>query len=52
MEDYVKPTKRELITDLYILHVGTHDLSLDDALKVISSRIIDATKSLMTEKTK
>ena len=30
IEDYRKPTKRDSNTDLYILHVGTNDLSLDD----------------------
>ena len=50
MEDYTKPTKRDFNPDLYILHVGTNDLSLDDTPEVISSRIIDTAKSLMTEK--
>ena len=50
MEDYTKPTKRDFIPDLYILHVGTNDLSLDDTPEVISSRIIDTAKSLMTQK--
>ena len=49
MEDYTKPSKRDLNPDLYILHVGTNDLSLDDTPEVISSRIIDTAKSLMTE---
>ena len=49
MEIYAKPTKRDFNPDLYILHVDTNDLSLDDTPEVISSRIID-TKSLMTEK--
>ena len=52
MEDYTKPTKRDFNPDLYIIHVRTNDLSLDDTLKVISSRIIDTAKSLMTEKIK
>ena len=30
MEDYRKPTKRDSNSDLYTLHVGTNDLSLDD----------------------
>ena len=33
MEDYTKPTKRDFNPDLYMLHVGTNDLSLDDTLK-------------------
>ena len=52
MEDYTKPTKRNFKPDLHILHAGTNDLSLDDTPEVISSRIIDIGKSLMTEKNK
>ena len=39
--DYIKPTKRHFNSDLYILHVGTNDLSLDDTAEVTSSRIKD-----------
>ena len=39
MKDYTKPTKRDFNPDLYILHVGINDLSLDDTPEVISSRI-------------
>ena len=35
-----------------MLHIGTNDLSLDDKPEVISRRIIDTAKSLMTEKNK
>ena len=52
MEENTKPTKRDFNPDLYILHVETNDLSLDDTPEVISSRIIDTAKSLMTEKNK
>ena len=52
MEDYTKPTKRDFNPDLYILHVRKNDLSLDGTPEVMSSRIIDTTKSLITEKTK
>ena len=52
MEDYTKPTKRDFNPDLYIIHVGTNDLSLDDTPEVISTRIMDTAKSLMTEKNK
>ena len=45
MEDYTKP-------DSYILYVGTNNLSLDDTPEVISSRIKDTAKSLMTEEIK
>ena len=49
MEDYTKPTKINFNPDFYTLHVGTNDLSLDDRPEVVSSRIIDTAKSLMTE---
>ena len=52
IEDYTKHTKRDFNQDLYILHVQTNDLSLDDTLKVISNRIMKTVKSLMTGKTK
>ena len=52
MEEYAEPTKRVFNPDLYILHVVKNDLLLDDTPKVISSRIIDSAKSLMTEKNK
>ena len=52
MEDHTKPIKRDFNPDLYILHVGTNDLLLDDTPEVISSRIIDTVKSLMTIKNK
>ena len=41
MENYTKPTKRDFNLDLYILQVGTSDLSLDDTPEMISSCIID-----------
>ena len=34
------------------MHVGTNDLSSDNTPRVISSRIIDTSKSMMTEKTR
>ena len=40
MEDYTKPTKRDL----------KNNFSLDDTPEVMSSRIIDTAKSLMIEK--
>ena len=46
MGDYTKPTKRDFNPDLYIIHVGTNDLSLDDTPEVISNCIIDTAKSL------
>ena len=44
----LKTPKRDFNPDLDILHVGTNHLSLNYASKVISSCIIDTSKSLMT----
>ena len=51
MEDSTKLIKGDFNPDLYILHVQTNDLSLDDMPEVTSNLIIDTTKSLMTENT-
>ena len=37
MEDNTRPTERGFNPDLYILHIGTNDLLLDDTPEVISS---------------
>ena len=50
MEVYTKPTRRDFNPDLYIVHVGTNDLSLDGTPEVISSCIIDTAKALMAGK--
>ena len=52
IKGYTKPTKRDFNPDLYILHVGTNDLSLNDIPEVIPSHIIDTAISMVTEKTK
>ena len=49
MEDYTKPTKRDFNPDLYILRVATNDLLLDDTPKVISSRIVNSAKPLISD---
>ena len=46
MDDYTKPTKRDFNPNLYKLHVGAHDVSLDDTLGVISNSIIDINLSI------
>ena len=46
MEDYTKLNKRDFNPNLFILHVGTNDLSLDGTPEVTSSHIIDTAKSL------
>ena len=52
MEDSTKLIKGDFNPDLYILHVQTNDLSLDDMPEVISNLIIGTAKSLMTGNTK
>ena len=52
MKNYTISIKSEFNPDLYISHVGTNDLSLDNTLEMISNHIIDTAKSLLTEKMK
>ena len=52
MKNYTISIKSEFNPDLYIQHVGTNDLSLDNTLEMISNHIIDTAKSLLTEKMK
>ena len=52
MKNYTISIKNEFNPDLYISHVGTNDLSLDNTLEMISNHIIDTAKSLLTEKMK
>ena len=40
MQYYIKPTKRHFDPSLYILHVGTNDLSLEDIPEAIPEQII------------
>ena len=49
MQDYIKPTKREFDPSLYLLHVGTNDLLLEDTPEVISKRITATAESLKKE---
>ena len=45
----VKSAKRHFDPSLYILHVATNDLSLEDIMEVISERIIATVGSLKKE---
>ena len=40
MRDYIKPTERDFSPSLYIIHIDTNDLFLEDIPKIISKRII------------
>ena len=49
MRDYIKPAKRDFDPSLYLLHVGTNDLWLEDTPLAISKQIIVTAKSLKNE---
>ena len=36
MQNYIKPTKQDFDPSLYMLHVGTNDISLEDTPEAIS----------------
>ena len=52
MQDYIKRTKRDFDPSLYLLHVGTNNLSLEDTPEAISTRIIATAESLKKEHNK
>ena len=49
MQDYINPMKRDFDTSLYLLHVGTNDVSLEDTPEAISKRIFANAESLEKE---
>ena len=49
MSDYIKPTKQDFNSDIYILHVGENDLILSDTPKQIAEHIFDIVSSLKTD---
>ena len=44
--DYIKPTQRDFNRDVYLLHVGTNDLSSDNLPEQISLDILKLANSL------
>ena len=46
MLDYIKPTKRDFNPDVYLLHVGTNDLSSDNSPEQIYMDILNLGNSL------
>ena len=46
MVDYTKPTKRDFNLDVYLLHVGTNDLSSNKSPEQISLDILNLANSL------
>ena len=49
MSDYIKPTKNDFNPFIYVLHVGTNDLTLSDTPEQIAEHIFDIVNSLKTE---
>ena len=49
MEYYITPTKRDFDPGIYILHVGTNDLTLNDTPEEITEHIVNIATSLKTE---
>ena len=49
MEYYITPTKRDFDPGIYILHVGTNDLTLDDTPEEITKNIVNISTSLKIE---
>ena len=49
MVDYIKPTRRDFNPDVYLLHVGTNDLSSNKSPEQISVDILNLANSLKLE---
>ena len=49
IEYYITPTKRDFDPVIYILHVGTNDLTLNDTPEEITEHIVNIATSLKTE---
>ena len=52
MLDYVKPIKRELDPEAYVIHIGTNDLGTDKTPDEIFSEILRLIKEFKTDKSK
>ena len=52
MYDYIKPTQRGFIQEIFILHVGTNYLPLNKPPKEISEDIVTLAESVKTENNK
>ena len=47
---YITPTKREFDPDIYIMHVGTNDLTIDHTLEKNTKHMVNTTASLKNRK--
>ena len=49
MSDYIKPTKKDFNPGIYVLHVGTNNLTLSDTPEQIAEYIFDIVRSIKTD---
>ena len=49
MLDYIKPTKKDFNLDIYVLHVGTNDLTLSNTPEQIAEHIFVIVSSIKTQ---
>ena len=52
MLDYVKPIEKDFDPEVYVIHIGTNDLTTDKTLDEIFSEILCLIKGLKTDKNK
>ena len=48
MQYYLKPTKRDFDPNIFILNVGTNNLSTNDSPEMIADKIVETAESLKT----
>ena len=49
MHDYLKPTKRDFNPNIFILHVGTNNLSTNDSPEMVADKIVETAESIKKE---
>ena len=49
MHDCLKPTKRDFNRNIFILHVGTNNLSTNDSPEMIADKIVETSESIKKE---
>ena len=49
MHDYLKPTKTDFNSNIFILHVGTNNLSTNHSPEMIADKIVETAESIKQE---
>ena len=49
MYNYLKPTKRDFDSNIFIIHVGTNNLSTNDSTEMTADKIVETAESLKAE---